>query len=618
MQSLFAYLFVFLVLPCTVRSQSRPNFLVVMTDDQGHDDLGYYNDVLRTPNMDQFAGRSVEFDNFYVSPLCAPTRASLLTGRNFLNVGVWGVHGGMDFINTDETTIAEVMQTNGYTTGHFGKWHSGRTDGYLPWDRGFQISYNTELYNYYDNEVSLNGERMTAPGWIEDWLADRIIEFISVASEPFFILWTPMSIHTGRVGDQPNEGWVAPQQYIDYYQTVPGLTPDLVKVFAATEYFDAVFGRVMSGLSAQGKLENTVVMLFSDNGPLIRGTDHAESPLREIRVPSGMKKEKGWIEENGVRTFLFVQKGYDEYQPKTVYSNVDVMDLFPTILEMAGIPVGESTTNKPLHGLSIMPLLTEGAWSHNDRMLIIHELMKTGIKENAILQLDSNRQINKNQALLSAENAGPKGWGIPAYTAIRQGTFKFIKQKVYDMLTSHVEDNQNRIMDPDLEYIYEQLIIKWWYTVLDDPGSFQKPTFFIGYKEHTISEVFPFAPIERTQGNIVVGLYWVSGFSQEGDQITCKVQVDTPGTYEVTLFYEWTEYTGAIMNLSIGTHSDIIDEAAISVSGKISQDETTVLGTMDLSTTPPDEKWELRLSLVSSEVGGPVFESLSMIQFSRV
>eukprot|EP01023_Acetabularia_acetabulum_P032823 TRINITY_DN3067_c0_g2_i9.p1 TRINITY_DN3067_c0_g2~~TRINITY_DN3067_c0_g2_i9.p1 ORF type:complete len:634 (-),score=89.85 TRINITY_DN3067_c0_g2_i9:2800-4653(-) len=609
----------YLLLMCgCVWSQKRPNFLIVMTDDQGHDDLGHYNEVVRTPAMDQFAERSVEFDNFYVSSLCAPTRASLLTGRHYMNVGVWGVHGGMDFINSDETTIAEVMRANGYSTGHFGKWHSGRTDGYLPHHRGFQISYSTELYNYYDSTVQINGEPTYAPGWVEDWLADRIIDFISVATEPFFILWTPMSIHTGRVGDTEGGDWVAPAEFFTYYQSQPQLSPDLVKVYAATEYFDSVFGRVMAALKTKNLIEDTVVMLFSDNGPLIRGTDHEDPPLLNVRVPSGMLREKGWVEENGVRTFLFVQKGYDGFAPRKVYSNVDVMDIFPTILEIAGISVSSDTTNKPIQGLSIVPLLNTGKWAYDDRMLMIHEVMKTGIKEDAILELDSNRQINKNQALLSAEKAGPKGWGIPAYTATKLGPYKFLKKNVFDLSKAHYETDATQIYDADLEYIFEQHIINWWQSLLDDSGSFRKPIFYIGYNGNSVSAVFPFAPIERTPGSITVDDYWVSGFQQVGDNLSCRVQVDTGGTYQITLVYEWNKYVGANMMVQVGTYSDIVAETAASVTGMISQDTSTVLGSMELGVTPQGESWEMKLTLLGLETAGEVFKSLSLLQFSRL
>eukprot|EP01023_Acetabularia_acetabulum_P052333 TRINITY_DN5800_c0_g1_i12.p1 TRINITY_DN5800_c0_g1~~TRINITY_DN5800_c0_g1_i12.p1 ORF type:complete len:316 (+),score=42.01 TRINITY_DN5800_c0_g1_i12:207-1154(+) len=200
--------------------QKKPNIIIVMTDDQGHDDIGFYNDngILETPNMDKFARQSVQFDNFYTDCLCAPTRASLMTGRHHLKTGVWGVHGGMDYINLDEMLLPEALKKAGYTTAHFGKWHSGTTPGYNPWDRGFDLSYVTFLYAFLDNLVKKNGHDMQTYGWIEEWLADRIIEYLYERQrdgQPFFLYWAPMSIHKGRVYH-----WEAQVLYFQFPQIV--------------------------------------------------------------------------------------------------------------------------------------------------------------------------------------------------------------------------------------------------------------------------------------------------------------------------------------------------------------------------------------------------------------
>lgn len=96
---------------------------MMMADDLGMADLSLHgNDHVRTPNLDRLGRESVQFSQFYVHPVCAPTRASLLTGRDFLRTGVWGVHGGRDFINLDEYTFGDVLRGAGYATGLFGKW----------------------------------------------------------------------------------------------------------------------------------------------------------------------------------------------------------------------------------------------------------------------------------------------------------------------------------------------------------------------------------------------------------------------------------------------------------------------------------------------------------------
>eukprot|EP01025_Chloroclados_australasicus_P010150 TRINITY_DN1399_c0_g2_i2.p1 TRINITY_DN1399_c0_g2~~TRINITY_DN1399_c0_g2_i2.p1 ORF type:complete len:614 (-),score=62.23 TRINITY_DN1399_c0_g2_i2:1228-3069(-) len=593
----------------------RPNFILILTDDQGHDDIGIYNKYILTPNMDEFAISSVEFDNFYVAPLCAPTRASLLTGRNFLSTGVWGVHGGLDFINLDETLISQVLQQNGYSTAHFGKWHSGKTDGYYPWDRGFQISYYAELYNFYNNRMRLNGDRIDAPGWVEDFLVDRIIEYFQSVTEPFFVYWAPLMIHTGRFQDDPVQGWIYPPQFQEGYKTVPGLTPDLISVFGAITYLDHLFGRVMQGLVQSGKLDNTVVMLMGDNGPLLKDTDHGEPPLRDIRVPSGMRLEKGSIYENGIRSFLFIQQGAKKFAPKKIGSNTDIVDIYPTILELAGIP---STTGKPVLGLSLVPLLNNGLWNFDDRILYIHEAQKTDIKFDQVLALNSFRETDKSQPILQPFSLGPKALPARNFVAVKKGVIKFTKNKLFNMDVSMVENETYRILDSQLTQDYQNLATQWWRDILQEPGSFKKPTFFIGYGGRAESIVLAYAPIERTQNRIVVAKRSVSGFKEIGDSLTCRVQVDTPGTYEVSLKYSGATNGDASFKLEIGTYDAIISSnvekgKVASVTGALS-----TLGWVELEKTPPKEKWEMRLTLVGLGSPGQVFESLQEIHFSRI
>jgi len=128
---------------CVLGAEERPNILLIQADDLGYCDLSIHgNPVIKTPNLDKLGEASLRFTHFYVHSVCAPTRASLMTGRHFLRTGVSAVHAGKDFMKLDEVTIAEVLKEAGYRTGMWGKWHSGKTDGYYPWDRGFDEAGN--------------------------------------------------------------------------------------------------------------------------------------------------------------------------------------------------------------------------------------------------------------------------------------------------------------------------------------------------------------------------------------------------------------------------------------------------------------------------------------------
>jgi arylsulfatase/arylsulfatase A len=123
------------------RNPRRPNVILIITDDQGYGDLGFHgNPVIRTPNLDRLARESARFKHFYVSPVCAPTRASLMTGRYNYRTGVTDTYLGRALMHPDEVTLAEILSAAGYATGVFGKWHLGDNHPMRPIDQGFHLS----------------------------------------------------------------------------------------------------------------------------------------------------------------------------------------------------------------------------------------------------------------------------------------------------------------------------------------------------------------------------------------------------------------------------------------------------------------------------------------------
>ena len=162
---------------------NHPNILLIQADDLGYDDLSIHgNTCSRTPNIDRLAESSVRFRNFMVCSVCSPTRGSLLTGRDFWRTGGEGLHGGKEFLHLNERTFANVFQNAGFATGMWGKWHSGKADGYWPWDRGFDEGYYADLYKYFPSSGFYNEfppKTVHEGEWSTKVLADYTIDCIS-------------------------------------------------------------------------------------------------------------------------------------------------------------------------------------------------------------------------------------------------------------------------------------------------------------------------------------------------------------------------------------------------------------------------------------------------------
>lgn len=187
------------------RARERPNIVLIMVDDLGYDDLSVHgNPIVETPSLDQLALSSVRFTDFTVAAVCAPTRASVLTGRHHYRTGVSGVHGGRDFMRLEEVLILQVLADHGYATGIWGKWHAGKTAGYLPWDRGFDEGYYAELY-VNENSYGYTREGLVKHNkWVSEVITDHAIDFIDRQREekPFFAYLSFLA---------PHEPWEAPE-----------------------------------------------------------------------------------------------------------------------------------------------------------------------------------------------------------------------------------------------------------------------------------------------------------------------------------------------------------------------------------------------------------------------
>lgn len=360
-------LLVLLVLSSVARAD-RPNFLVVITDDQGFGDLGVHgNPILKTPNLDAFAKQSVWLKNFTVCPVCSPTRSALLTGQYNYRTGVVDTFIGRSLMRPDVPTLPEQLAKAGYRTGLFGKWHLGDNYPLRPEDRGFQ----TTLWSrggglaqpsdhpdadpktaYFNPHLVKNGKETIAKGYCTDAFTDAALEFLTNDSkEPFFAYVAYNAPHGPY---QVPEDAAAPYRKLalgtDAFPKTgqPWAGPkanerEIADAYGMIANVDANFGRMMKALEAKKLAENTVVIFLTDNGP------------GGVRFNSGLRNRKGTVYEGGIRVPCYVRWPKELKAGHVVDLPAAHIDVTPTLLSIAG--------EKPrgaVDGRDLAPLLKNG------------------------------------------------------------------------------------------------------------------------------------------------------------------------------------------------------------------------------------------------------------------
>ncbi|MCJ8164239.1 arylsulfatase [Pontibacter sp. E15-1] len=331
----------FLLFATSAIAQKKPNVVLILTDDQGWGDLSLHgNPWVETPQLDQLARSGERFENFYVSPLCAPSRASILTGRYSLQTGVVSVSKGLEVMDTDETTLAELFKANGYKTGIFGKWHNGQHYPNRPNDQGFDefLGFSAGHWsNYFNTDLDHNGKTVKTKGYITDVLTDAALQFMaSSGQEPFFCYIPYNAPHT------PHQ---VPDTYFEKYKA-KGLSDELASIYGMVENVDDNVGRVLRYLKDKHLEENTIVIFLSDNGP------------NGVRYNGAMRGIKGSVHEGGVRVPFFISWKNHIPAGKIMETPMAHVDLYPTLFEMCQL---EAVPGKPLDGMSFAPMILRGS-----------------------------------------------------------------------------------------------------------------------------------------------------------------------------------------------------------------------------------------------------------------
>jgi arylsulfatase A-like enzyme len=359
----------------------KPNVVIILADDQGWGDLGVNgNTNLQTPNIDKMASEGANFTNFYVCPVCSPTRAELLTGRYHVRGGVYSTSAGGERLDLDETTIADVFKKAGYATAAYGKWHNGMQYPYHPNARGFDEFYgfcSGQWGEYFSpTMIEHNGELVRGKGYVTDDFTNHGLQFIKKNKNKTFFLYLPYN--TPHAPMQVPDSWW--DKLKDKDIKMRALNPDDEDVqftraaLAMSENIDWNVGRVLKKIKELGLEENTIVLYFSDNGP------------NSWRWNGGMKGRKGSTDEGGVRLPLLMKWPGKIIKGRKIEQISAVIDLLPTLADLAGI---DYRTNKPLDGVSLKPLLVEEYPQWNDRYIYSYWNHKISVR-NQKYRLDNN------------------------------------------------------------------------------------------------------------------------------------------------------------------------------------------------------------------------------------
>ena len=417
--------------PATAQTPTRPNVILIMADDMGWGEVGFPVDrspgqtydghpVLRTPQLSAMADAGLTFNRFYAADsVCSPTRASFVTGRHHDRVNVPGANKG--HLPNREMTIAEVAQTQGYMTGHFGKWHLGALDksqfakdGHrggtdraasvahysTPWDSGYDTAFVQEsasqTFNPYDRLGTDKFSRIwTAPGQAitdsgdprvqgdsSQRLVDQTLSFAqdAVANNRPFLTTVWFTTPHNHLASDPSDTTYGTATNQDDIRN-PAVNND--HRWTSLSEMDRAVGRIRAylqdpngdGNTSDSIADNTILVFTSDNGGNWRADSELDSSDRNDGN-GGLRGEKGHLYEGGVRVPGIFEWPGQIVPNRSTNAIAGVIDLFPTLMDIWDL---DAPDTRPMDGESLVPVLlgkasnrtTSMKWSHGDRASIV-------------------------------------------------------------------------------------------------------------------------------------------------------------------------------------------------------------------------------------------------------
>lgn len=509
----------------------RPNILVIISDDQGSGDIGYNNPLVSTPHLDVLASSGAKFTNFMAAPACSPSRAALLTGRNFMHAGVWGV-GPRGSIRRDEVLLPEYFRRAGYDTAHFGKWGEGWTPDQRPYHRGYDTAAAMASYDHRNPTLDFNGKMVTYPGWTVDVLADLTIDFMRRETEkkrPWMAVTAFLS---------PHDPWECPPEFSDPYRRA-GLSEPLAALFGMVTQMDKATGRILAALDELGIAENTVVVLLSDNGPSPALTHKFNTPVdgADWRQRNALKLrgEKATAWGNALRVpFLVRWSGKIPPGERPQFAHIE--DVLPTLLDLAGVPetAAERSGRLPWHGRSFKALLLNPSAASGSRPLFTIPVAYDGA-----IPVGPKQIVEEPQAIryedLHASLHGPRY----SFHHLPGG-----ETALYDLQADPQESVDISRRHPEVMAEMASACRRQWDELLASKRGFTMPAALIGDPRFEgLQRCGPYLPPDvvpgntawRVTGTVTCPFGGAQGFATAGDSATYAAEVVRPGKYAITL-----------------------------------------------------------------------------------
>tara|TARA_B110000967_G_scaffold10758_1_gene10563 strand:- start:363 stop:1841 length:1479 start_codon:yes stop_codon:yes gene_type:complete len=465
------------------RKAIPPNIILVLTDDQGYGDISAHGspDVL-TPYMDKLKSQGISFEDFHVSPACAPTRSAIMTGRHPFKNAITHTILERERMALGISTMPEVLKRGGYTSAIFGKWHLGDEPEYQPDSRGFDEVFihggggigqsfvgscaDVRGNKYFDPTIKHNGTFVKTKGYCTDIFFTQALSWIqkkTIEEKPFF---------TYISANAPHGPFIAPKEYTEKFmkQNYPIKAQGF---YGMIENLDDNLGVLMQKLNDWGIADNTILIFMSDNGKTKAGTfNNVPGPTYNPTYNAGMNGMKGSAHEGGTKVPFFIRWPKKINAGEKVDALMNHYDILPTLAEIAGIDISDLPD---LDGQSFLPYLKNTAHKTDDRYRFVH-----GGRWPLNPKNTNGYKVNGHW-LGTAESSNPDN---SAYKncAVRNERYRFVSNtQLFDVISDPGEEQNIAAEHPEIVAEMRNVYDRWWsevrpYMVNENvPLSIEKP-----------------------------------------------------------------------------------------------------------------------------------------------